>query len=70
MFKPCKYAKLNQLIYGRGYTQQQFAGRMGIVHSTLTRKLNGTIPWSLNDVYRAGEILGIPDEQLFTYFPR
>lgn len=49
-------------------TRKAFALAMGIPQSGLSGKLAGKVKWSPAEMYKAQELLGIPDDQMCAYF--
>jgi|GEM_PF-3545358 len=43
----------------RGMTRRQFAAELGLTGDQLKHRLSGTTPWFVNEVARAGEVLGL-----------
>ena len=48
---------LKAAIVRQGYTQGEFAQKMGISHNTLTSRLTGSTPFNVDEIDRACEIL-------------
>lgn len=63
-----KYAKLRGAIREKFRTQGAFARAVGIHPTTLNKKLTGRVDWTRNEIETSCQLLGIPFEQLHTYF--
>lgn len=62
------YPKLRGAIREKFATQAAFAKAMGLNYTTLSAKLNGRTEWTRRDISKACELLGIPFEDLHSYF--
>ena len=62
------YAKLRGLIREKCGTQRVFARKIGIAPSTVSLKLNGKAPWSMDEVERSCEVLGLSIRKAWIYF--
>lgn len=63
-----KFGKLREkikLVFG---TQKAFAEAMGVNVATLNAKLNGKTDWTINEVEKVAELLGIPANDVREYF--
>lgn len=60
--------KLRGLIREKYGTQATFAEAMGMSKTTLSAKLNGKTEWSRQEIEKACRLLGIPAEDIPTYF--
>ncbi len=49
-------------------TRKKFAEAMGMTQSNLSNKLNGAVKWSHVEIYKAQELLSIPDDKIHAYF--
>lgn len=63
-----KYAKLRGAIREKFRTQGNFARAMNMHSTTLSKKLSEQTEWTRQEIERACELLGIPGEELHTYF--
>lgn len=63
-----KYAKLRGKIYAKFRTQGEFADAIGMDRATLSGKMNGRTQWTLDEVARACDVLGIPLSEAHEYF--
>jgi transcriptional regulator with XRE-family HTH domain len=54
--------RLRLKIYSCGYTLEQMAAMLGLTPVTLSRRMNGHCDFTLAEVFRIGEILGITDD--------
>ena len=50
---------LKAAIVRQGLTQGEFAQKIGISHNTLTSRLSGTIPFNVDEVDKACEVLNL-----------
>lgn len=57
--------RVHEAMFRRRVSQTALAPRMGISQSVLSRKLRGTVPWSLDDLWTAASALGIEAADLF-----
>lgn len=62
------YRKLLGKIVEKYGTQAKFAAAMGMSEHTLSKKLNNIIHWKQSEITTACLLLGIPVEQIPTYF--
>lgn len=60
--------KLRERIEEKYATHSDFAKALGVSDSYVSRKLNGQRGWSPEVVYKAAELLQIPDEEIMSYF--
>ncbi|MGN0989283.1 MAG: DUF739 family protein [Eubacteriales bacterium] len=65
---PVSYAKLRGKIREEFGTQSSFAESMGMNDATLSAKLNKRRVWTVSEVEKACELLGIPTAQAYIYF--
>ena len=63
--KPFRAIRLREVLVERGLQEQVIAHRLGITKSALSRKLNGSRPWSLSELDKVARYLGLPAEDLF-----
>ena len=52
---------LKAAIVREGLTQGEFAQKIGISHNTLTSRLSGTVPFTVDEVDKACEVLNLND---------
>ena len=52
-------------VYG---TRKRFAEAMGMTQSNLSNKLSSAVKWSPAEMYKAQELLSIPDDKICVYF--
>lgn len=62
------YGKLRELIRLKFGTIQKFAEKLGMKHSTLTRKLLGRNEWKSSEIERIVELLEIDTDDIREYF--
>lgn len=62
------YRKLRGKIREVFATQESFAVALGMSKSALSMRLNGRIKWTLDEVMKAKELLGIEDAEISIYF--
>jgi len=60
--------KLKAKILERYETQREFAKALGVPDSNLSRMLRGERGWKPETVWRAADLLGIPDNEIRSYF--
>lgn len=52
---------LKAAIVREGYTQGEFAQKIGISFNTLTRKMSGVSPFNVDEIDKACEVLNLTD---------
>ena len=52
---------LKAAIVRKGYTQGEFAQKIGISSNTLTRKMSGDSPFNVDEIDKACEVLNLTD---------
>ena len=62
------YSKLLGRIIEVCGTRREFARRMGFSQNSCSRKLRGVKPFKQVEIDMAAELLGIPGEEIQTYF--
>ena len=62
------YSKLRGKIKEKCGTQEEFSSKIGISKSSLSQKLNNRIEFTQDEIYKACNVLEIPDEDIFNYF--
>ena len=68
MKKSTRYGKILGLMKERGLTQSDVAERAGFNICTLNAKLNGKYDFSIEEVGRICDALGIPRTEIGNYF--
>lgn len=68
MEKIFDYSKLRGRIREKFKTESAFGKAMNLSHNTISKKLNGYIQFTQNDIDRAIMLLEIPDDEISTYF--
>lgn len=53
---------------GKGITTEELAHALNISRVTLSRKMNGYLPWKWDEVLGASQYLGLSMEQTFSLF--
>lgn len=62
------YSKLRGRIKEICGTQEEFANRLGIGCVSLSKRLNNQLEFTQAEMFRACEVLAIPDGELAEYF--
>lgn len=62
------FGKLKGRIVEKYDTQAKFASAMKWSERTMSRKINGEVPWNQSDIIKASELLGIANEDIPDYF--
>lgn len=62
------YRKLRASIKEKYGTQEKFAKALGIGYVSLSKRLNGALQFSQNEIKRAIEILGLPCTSIPEFF--
>jgi transcriptional regulator with XRE-family HTH domain len=52
---------LKAAIVRKGLTQGEFAQKIGISHNTLTSRMSGVVPFNVDEVDKACEVLNLTD---------
>ena len=60
--------RLKQRIAESGHSQKTLAALLGIAQPTLSQKINGLRPFSLEEADQLADLLGIDSGQFRTYF--
>ena len=68
MEKIFDYSKLRGRIREKFKTESAFGKAMNLSHNSLSKKLNGYIQFTQNEIDRAIMLLEIPDDEISTYF--
>lgn len=62
------YTKLRQRILQEFGTQERFAEALGISPASLTQRLNGDVRWTVQELFRACDLLHITVDQAPEFF--
>lgn len=62
------YNKLRGKIVERYGSQTEFAKAMNWSERTLSKKINGKIPWKQTDICNAIQLLGLSEDDIQEYF--
>ena len=62
------YNRLRARIMEKYHTQAMFANAFGISKNALSRKLNNKMSFSVDDIFKAVELLDIPKKDIVPYF--
>lgn len=62
------YSKLRGKIREVCKTQDVFGEKIGVGHVALSKRLNNQIDFSSKEIYRSCAVLGIAEEEIFSYF--
>lgn len=60
--------KLAERIKDKYGTQKAFAEACGTTESNISRMLNGSRTWKAEMMWKAAEVLDIPDDEIRSYF--
>lgn len=63
-----KFLKLRYLIQSAGYTFGQFADKLNMSLASLSNRLNGHSPWTVEEALLTCELLGIGTQDIGTLF--
>ena len=63
------FHKLTVKMLDEGVTQADLVKQFGVSATSVTRRFNGSLPWELDWVYTTCDLLGVPYEEIPTYFP-
>lgn len=63
--RPFVAIKLRELLVERGCQEQVLAYQLKITKSALSRKLNGSRPWKLEQMDDVAAYLGLPTDEVF-----
>lgn len=64
------FQRLRQQMAAHEMSAQEMGRRMGLTGATISRKLRGEIQWTLDEAHAVMDLLGLPPEDLYLYFPR
>ena len=59
---------LTKLIDEKYKTRKDFAKAVGMSEQTLSKKLKGSVRWSIIEVWQVVDLLDIPDNEVRSYF--
>ena len=59
---------LTKLIDEKYKTRKDFAKAVGMSEQTLSKKLKGSVRWSIIETWQVVDLLGIPDNEVRSYF--
>ena len=62
------YSKLRGRIREKFKTESAFGEAMGLSHNSLSKKLNGYVQFTQNEIDKVIMLLEIPDDEISTYF--
>ncbi len=62
------FKRLRGKIIEKYGSQAKFAESLGVSQNSLSRKMNNKTRFSSNDVIKIKELLGIPDNEINSYF--
>lgn len=62
------YNKLRGKIREVFGTQEKFGKAINLSYTSVSLKLNNKAEWSQQEINKAAEVLGIPDDQIYIYF--
>jgi hypothetical protein len=68
MEKIFDYSKLRGRIREKFKTESAFGKAMKLSHNSISKKLNGHIQFTQNEIDKAIVLLEIPDDEISTYF--
>lgn len=57
-------ARVHAILWAKRETQARLAARLGITATTLSKKLRGTVPLTVDELVRVATILDVPVGQL------
>ncbi len=63
------FFKLNVALNRKGVKHSTAAKAIGVTDATFQRRLNGTYPWTLKDMYILSDLLDISTDQWGEMFP-
>ena len=63
--RPFQAKHIRDLLAQRGMVANDLAFRMGLTKSAVSRKLNGSRPWTLEQMEKAARVIGVPVDQAF-----
>lgn len=62
------YLKLRGAIKGMGYTESEFATKLGISRTSMSQKLCGKADFTINEVKNITALLSLADEEVMAIF--
>lgn len=63
------FSELRGLMKANDYTQEQLSRAIGMPRGTLTTRMSGRYPFTLDEAYRLLDFFRIPHNQLHLIFP-
>lgn len=57
-------ARIHAILWSRRQTQASLAGELGITATTLSKKLRGTVPLTIDELVRVASFLGVSAAEL------
>lgn len=64
-----RYKRLRAAMSAAGVTGQDIARRLDCSGNTISARMTGRVPWSMSDAYMVLDMLSLPSDQIYTYFP-
>lgn len=64
------YHKLKVKMFADGITQADLAKEMGVSKTFISHRFTKNVKWDLDTVYEVCDVLGIPYEEISSYFPK
>ena len=65
-----RFIKLRGAIIQSGYQHTELAKAIGICPASLSSRINGKKPFTLDEMYQIMDKLKLPYSELHTYFPK
>lgn len=62
------YAKLRGAIKGAGFTESDFAIKLGISRSSMSQKLGGKVDFSVEEIKKISSILAFSNDDILNVF--
>lgn len=63
--KPFRAIRLRKILEERAYEEQVLATKLGLTKSGLSRKLNGSRPWGLEEMEKVARVLELDVNEVF-----
>ena len=64
------YSELRGLLTANDYTQEQLARELGVKRTSISRRLNGTATFTLDEAYHTLDLFRVPHSRLNEIFPK
>lgn len=64
-----RHKRLRAAMCAAGVTGQDIARRLDCSGNSVSARMTGRVPWSMSDAYTILDMLGLPSDQIYTYFP-